>query len=264
MITALHGSQLFYHKHGHGPRPLLLFHGFGQTHEVFLPLAEALQRTHTCYLFDLYFHGNSVWKEGEKPIEKSAWEAIIAQFLKENQIDQFDVGGFSLGGKLALAMIESFPDRIQHLYLLASDGIKPSFWYGAATYPFLLRKIFKRMITKPQLFFSVANFLRQMGLIDQLLIRFAASQMNTEEQRERVYYSWVVFRHLTFDMKKIAQVINSRNIDTQIIVGKFDRVIKVKSMRRLTRHLRNPQLIILPTGHNGLLKSWKLSGERKA
>lgn len=254
MISAFQGSQLFYHQLGSGPKPLLLFHGFGQSHDVFIPFAESLRETHTCYSFDLYFHGQSIWNDGELPLEKAAWKAIISKFLDDHHIQKFSVGGFSLGGKLALALIEAFPDRIESTYLIAPDGIKTSFWYSLATYPSMFRNIFKSMITKPGRFFSLANFFRRIGIVDKGLIRFATSQMATHEQRERVYYTWTVFRRFNFDMKSLAMIINANKIDTHLVAGEFDKVIKPKNMNRLLKYLHHQNLHILPAGHNGLLR----------
>jgi pimeloyl-ACP methyl ester carboxylesterase len=260
MITAHPGAQLSFQQRGHGPCPLLLFHGFGQTHAAFIPLADALAETHTCYLFDLYFHGDSVWHLDEQPLDKVMLQAVLSDFLVEQQIDKFAVGGFSLGGKFALAMVEAFPDRIQDLYLIAPDGIKTSLWYSLATYPVPLRKLFKSMIKKPGLFLSLANFCNRIGVVDRGLIRFASSQMATEEQRRRVYYSWTVFRHLNFDLKKIAALINDNQMNVVVVVGEFDKVIRAKNMNRLMKYLAHQKLIVLSTGHNGLLKSAELVG----
>jgi pimeloyl-ACP methyl ester carboxylesterase len=258
MISVFNGSHLSYHQEGHGPCPLLLFHGFGQTHEAFLTLARGVHHTHTCYLFDLYFHGESQWQHGEQPLAKDLWKTIITDFLTKNNIDKFSVGGFSLGGKLALAIVEAFPERILDVYLIAPDGIKTSFWYSLATYPYLLRKLFKSTIHHPGLFFRLAGIFNRLGLVDKGLIRFASSQMTTEEQRRRVYYAWTVFRHLHFDMQEIAQRVNENNLNVFVVVGEFDKVIRVKNMNRFMILLDKKQLITLPTGHNGLLKSKEL------
>lgn len=247
------GSKLFYSKEGNGPQPLLFFHGFGQDHSVLLPLAKAISSTYTCYLFDLYFHGESSWQQEETPLEKEAWKAIIARFLEENHIQQFSLAGFSLGSKLALAILEAFPERTKEIFLIAPDGIHTSFWYSLATYPRPLRRVFKSMITHPQRFFSLANALQAIGLLDKGLQRFAGSQMSTEEKRRRVYLSWVTFRRLKFDMHTLASIINRHHIATTIITGRFDKVIRSENMTRLTQHLQHHYNIVIDAGHNGLL-----------
>ena len=259
MISTLNGSHLFFQRVGNGPETLLFFHGFGQSHAVFLPVAQAIAETHTCYIFDLYFHGQSEWNNAEEPLTKTAWKNILNHFLAEHTIEKFSVAGFSLGGKLALATLEAFPERVGAITLIAPDGIKTSFWYSLATYPFILRRLFKSMILHPSRFFSLATMLNTLGLVKKGLIRFASSQMDTEEKRSRVYFAWTVFRLLTFDLKKIGDTINQQHIRFSLVVGEFDQVIKPKNMNRITKHVHEKKVIIHPTGHNGLITSEMLS-----
>jgi len=253
MITTHNSSSLFYFKSGNGKKVLLLFHGFGQDHTVFVPLMDSLKDAYTCYAFDLYFHGASRWPHGEQPLEKQVWKETLNTFLNENQIDRFAVLGFSLGGKFALASVEMFSERIDELFLVAADGVKTSFWYRLATYPFLARKLFKSMILHSNRFFSIGSFFHSIGLLENGVLRFAESQMNTEEKRSRVYYSWVVFRHLDFSMKVLAEVINRFKIGTTLLVGKYDKVIPPQNMNHLITRLQHGKLEVAEVGHNQLL-----------
>jgi hypothetical protein len=112
------------------------------------------------------------------------------------------------------------------------------------------------MISKPERFHSITRFAHAIGLIDKSLMRFVESQMNTEEKRNRVYLSWVVFRHLHFDMSSIAHIINTNKIHSTLVVGNFDKIITVKSMNSLLLKLDKPNLVILQTGHNEILSRW--------
>jgi pimeloyl-ACP methyl ester carboxylesterase len=264
MISIHQGSSLFYHKTGHGRKILLLFHGFGQDHTAFVPLAENLKDQYTCYIFDLYFHGDSQWNNDERPLEKSEWKEILQHFMDEHRIDSFSVAGFSLGGKLALATVEAFSEKISSIVLIAPDGIKTSFWYSLATYPFAFRSIFRSIIYHPEIFTSLIRFFQSTGLMDRGLLRFAESQMNTEAKRKKVYYSWVVLRHLTFDMKKIASVINKQNINTIFIAGKYDKVIKAENLSRLSRHLNTHKTLIVESGHSHLVQHPEVINAMKA
>lgn len=176
-------------------------------------------------------------------------------FLNENNITRFSLAGFSLGGKFALATVELFPEQVEKIFLIAPDGIKTSFWYSLATYPAALRRLFKSMITHPNRFFGLVKLVNKLGLADKGLLRFAEHQMNTEEKRKQVYYSWVVFRLLHFNMNEIAGIINNNNIPLTMAVGKYDKVISAKNMHRLLKRLRTYRIEILETGHNGLLKA---------
>jgi pimeloyl-ACP methyl ester carboxylesterase len=247
------GSRLHYAKTGHGERHLLIFHGFGQDLSTFEYFTQSLASHYTFYVFDLYFHGASEWAHGEKTISKKEWQQTIEIFLNENHIGTFSLAGFSLGGKFVLATLEAFASRIHKVFLIAPDGIKTSFWYSLATYPLAFRKFFKSMILHPDRFMKIAEFLNRSGLVDRGLIRFAEYQMNSSEKRYRVYYSWVVFRHLKFDQSHLAELINGNNIQFMLILGKYDKVIAPQNMQSFLKKLRNYTLKELESGHTGLI-----------
>jgi pimeloyl-ACP methyl ester carboxylesterase len=246
-------STLHYSKVGNGPRNLLMVHGFGQDNKSFQGLSAVLSKQYTAYVFDLYFHGQSHWGHGEEPLEKTHWKEIVGGFLQENKMENFSLAGYSLGGKFALATLEAFPERTDAVILLAPDGIKTSVWYTFATYPIIVRKIFKRMIRRPQLFQSIARFLHRCGLVDKGVLKFAEFQMNSEEKRNRVYYSWVVFRHLEVDLNRMAELINQYKIPLTVIVGQYDKVIEPRSMDRLLRKVNTYTFETPETGHTGLI-----------
>jgi pimeloyl-ACP methyl ester carboxylesterase len=246
-------SKLFYRKSGSGSRSLLLFHGFGQDHRVFDSWNESLSDAYTLYIFDIFFHGQSQWSSSDIPIEKEDWKSIMELFFKANNIDRFSLCGFSMGGKFALATLESFPEKTSDVFLLAPDGIKTSFWYSLATYPIASRNLIKRMIDRPARFHSIARFVSNMGLIDKGILRFVEYQMDTKEKRQRVYSSWVIFRHFRFDMTAIASLINTHHIRVMMIVGKYDKIITAQNMNLLLNKLVSPELKVLETGHNGII-----------
>lgn len=251
-------SKLHYLKSGNGSQVLLAFHGFGQDHKAFFDLFEKLSNQYTVYAFDIFFHGKSEWNRVEEPLEKSFWKGLVTEFLNQHQINRCSLLGFSMGGKFVLASLEACPEKIDKVILLAPDGIRTSAWYSLATYPFALRRLFKSMITNPDLFYRIAHLSVKFSLIDKGILRFVESQMDTEEKRKQVYYSWVVFRHLKFDMERIASIINSNNINLTMVIGKYDKLITLKNMQSLLKRLKSYNLEIPETGHNGVIASSSL------
>lgn len=251
-VTFAHAT-LYYSKSGNGKQILLAFHGFGQTGSVYEKLAASLADRYTIYSFDLFFHGNSTWPFGEKPLEKDFWKSFMEQFFSENNIETYSVFGFSMGAKFALATLEAFPQQTKEIFLLAPDGIKTSFWYSLATYPVAFRNLFKSMIRKPQRFSALIQIAYRLRVVDKGIIRFVESQMNTEEKRNRVYFSWVVFRHLKFNMHHIASLINTNAVSLVMITGKYDKIITTKNMNRLLKKVKHYTSLTPETGHNGII-----------
>jgi pimeloyl-ACP methyl ester carboxylesterase len=244
---------LHYVKTGNGKHPLLVFHGFGQDHTLYVPMLRSLSGKYTLYIIDLFFHGKSEWNDGERPLEKKTWNKIIGTLLHEQQIDSFSILAYSLGGKFALTTLEGYPRQIKNIFLVAPDGIKTSFWYSIATYPPFLRNLFKTMIDRHDRFLMIARTLNHLRLVDKGLAKFADYQMGTAEKRKRVYYSWVVFRHMTFNLRKLGSLINENEIALTVIAGEYDKVIRPSNMHRLLKHVRDYKLEILESGHTGLM-----------
>ena len=260
--TFLHEKINFhYHQFGVGEKIYIAFHGFGQTGAAFREVAEALGNNATLYSFDLPFHGSSEWKQGESPLLKSHWEEIFGEFLVEKGIERFTVLGYSLGGKLALASIEKFPSSIEKVILIAPDGIRTNFWYGLATYPHLLRKYFKRIIIRPGSFFKMMAVMNRLKFMDKGVLNFAASQMKTVRKRRKVYYTWVIFRRMNFNLKKITSIINEHEIAVQMYIGTYDKIITAARTSGFFKRLKNIELKLLTTGHNSILK--KVASEIK-
>ncbi len=246
-------TELSYQKFGNGPKTLLAFHGYGQNSEALLPIGKALGDLYTVYSFDLFFHGKSKWLNGEIPLEKAYWQRIMNAFFQTYNIQQYSLLGYSMGAKFVLALLEYHPDKIEKVWLMAPDGIKTNGWYSLATYPFFLRKIFKSIITKPKILFILIKLLHAIKLLDRGLMKFVRLEMDNEEKRRRVYFSWVVFRHLSFDITHISNLINKHHISVTIILGKFDKVITKPNMHGLIKGLQTHRLVELDCGHHNLI-----------
>jgi pimeloyl-ACP methyl ester carboxylesterase len=251
----LEASRVFVRKMGVGPRSLLLFHGFGQDHRALVPVAEAVGDLYTCYLFDLYFHGQSYWGGGDRPIEQKDWKEYLQGFLHEHQIDRFSVLGFSLGARLALASLEAFPERMAAIYLVAPDGLRASPWYTLATGSLLTRKVFHMAVARPGIFFKLADIFYRWGWLDAKLHRVAEYHMRHPEKRERVYQAWVGFRRLKSAPRRVASLIRRHHIRVMILVGTGDTLIPPGRVHVLTKHLRPTEytLHVLTAGHHQLL-----------
>ena len=253
-----HQTVLYFQKFGSGNKVLLAFHGYGQNCNAYEKIAESIGKEYTLYSFDLFFHGKSTWPLGSRPLQKTFWVEIIQNFLSNNGVGRFSLAGYSMGGKFALAILEALAPKIEEVFLIAPDGIKTNPWYSLATYPVFLRGIFKVMIRFPQPLFGLMDAMLHLRVLEKGLIKFARRKMNTEIKRRRVYYSWVVFRHLKFDMEKIAGLINLHSIRVNMVLGKFDKIITIENMEVLVEKLIDCKLIMLETGHNLLMDEFAM------
>lgn len=245
---------LYYKETGERGEPLLLFHGYGQTHSNFNPLIAVLKEKYRCYSFDLFFHGKSMAPKNAT-LDKPVWDNIFREFISRENITEFSLGGFSLGGKYVLAILESYPSQISQILFMAPDGIKTNIWYSMATYPYPLRRIFRSTIRHPQRFYIIIRALRKLRILDKSLIRFVENQMKTPSQRRKVYDTWIGMRHLRFKTQDIRNNLIEHDIHTMIFVGKHDKIIPAKPFLKFSNTIPSCKTEILDCGHNELISS---------
>ena len=247
------GAKLHWWRWGNGPKTLLAFHGFGQHGQYFHPFARAISDTHTIWSFDMFFHGQSVWPDPHKPLSREFWHRIISAFLKAHEIERFELCGYSMGGKFALATLEHAASQIDRLILVAPDGIRTSFWYSMATYPRVAKKLFRSLVEKPEPFYKLIHQLERYRLMDKGILRFADWHMSNPEKRMKVFNTWTVFSPLRFNMRYIADLIRQHHIQLEMYLGRYDKIMTPQGMQRLLRYLKEYKLEVLNTGHSGLI-----------
>lgn len=101
-------------------RPLVLLHGWGMHAGHLSPLAAHLSGLHL-YCPDLPGHGNS---PPLPAFDLSSLTRALLDWLDRRQLAQVALGGWSLGGMLALSLAATAPERVGQLILI---GTAPSF-----------------------------------------------------------------------------------------------------------------------------------------
>jgi pimeloyl-ACP methyl ester carboxylesterase len=245
--------QLSYQIFGSGSLKMLAFHGYGQDSNTFQTLQTAFP-LHTIYSIDLFFHGQSEWKDSLNQLDLPTWKAIINSLLIENQIDSFDLIGFSMGGRMSLVTTSLFPSKVKNLYLLAPDGIEANAWYRVATKFSPLQHIFKYFTHYPTpIYRKVISGLTKYRIVHKTVLRLAESEMSSPEKRKRVYQTWMLYRFLEADLKQLAKRINENQIPVQVSLGRYDRLINMLTIKPLTCLLTNISIDVLECGHHKLI-----------
>ncbi len=248
------GVSLAYTVYGEGNRTTIGFYGFNQSDVVFQPYALSLEKEHRFYCIDLFFHGRSVWPYGDKALSKELWKEIFEGFRAHEGIQEFSMIGFSLGAKVLLATLETFPEAVRSITLIAPDGIRLNTWYKLATSCQPFTYIFKQTISKPWIFYRFISLLERLYIVDKRLARFTRSQMKTHVLRSKVFYTWMVYRAFSFSTSKIAAIVNQKNIATTIILGDNDKVINYSKIKSLIHKIDRYELETLKANHYNLLR----------
>src|SRR5207244_6216817 len=98
--------KMYYEIHGTG-RPLVLLHGAFMSATVYPALAENSQ----VIAVDLQGHGRTA--DIDRPFTFEQMADDVAALLKQLKIDQTDVFGYSLGGKVGLALTIRHPELVR-------------------------------------------------------------------------------------------------------------------------------------------------------
>src|SRR5467141_1447428 len=118
------GAMLHVRVGGHGPAVVLL-HGFGDTGDMWAPLAANLARDHTVVVPDLRGMGLSSQPAGG--YDKRTQAGDIRAVLDKLGIDRADIVGHDIGTMVAYAYAARYPDKTSRLVVMDSPipGIPP-------------------------------------------------------------------------------------------------------------------------------------------
>jgi 3-oxoadipate enol-lactonase len=114
------GLIIAFERIGRGPA-LLLIHGYPLDHTIWEPVVPLLEADFDLILPDLRGFGGS----GLSPVDYSLTDlaADLAGLLEVLKIEKTFIAGHSMGGYVALAFAQSFPERTLGLGLVASQTL---------------------------------------------------------------------------------------------------------------------------------------------
>jgi haloacetate dehalogenase len=109
-------------KAGTGP-PLLLLHGFPQTHHIWHKIAPELTSSFTIILMDLRGYGKSSKppsseSEQHKPYSKSVMATDCTSLMSKLGFERFSIVSHDRGARIAHKLCVDFPDRVERVMLL--------------------------------------------------------------------------------------------------------------------------------------------------
>ena len=133
-ITTDDGATMHIRAGGHGPAVVLL-HGFGDTGDMWAPLAAELARGHTVVVPDL--RGMGLSSHPADGYDKRTQAADVRAVLTQMGIDRAAIVGHDIGTMVAYAYAARYPDKTEKLVVMDAPipGIPP--WDDLVRHPLL-------------------------------------------------------------------------------------------------------------------------------
>ncbi len=241
-------EDLQYQKFGNG-EAVFLIHGFGETGEVFYQLAQDLSEKYTVYVPSL--PGIS----GSDLVENLSIESMAAGILKIADAEEINKAfflGHSMGGYIALALLESDPARFLGIGLLHSTPLADD-------------EEKKENRTKTAAIIEErgsANFLA--GFIPKLFAEKNHIRLQEEIEVLKGMYTAIPTETLvaqTLAMRNRpdrSEILNQADCMVLAILGKDDALIPLTKTLSAIHNTKTIQICILDgVGHMGFIESYE-------
>lgn len=246
-------SRIAYTCYGKGSRLLICLHGYGESGTSFALLEETLGEEFTLLAVDLPFHGGTEWCEGLlfDPPELLAILEGIAASLPGVDGEQWWLLGYSMGGRVALNLLEQVPVRIIRMVLLAPDGLVINPWYRLATQTGAGNRFFRWTMAHPAWLAGLLRLGHTLGLVNRSVYKFTRTYVGDATVRSALYTRWTVMRAFRPDLRTIRSLIRKHQIPVRLLYGRWDRIIRWQRGEAFRRGGIEAycQVIVLSAGH---------------
>jgi len=245
-------SRLHYSSWGTGSRILFAFHGYGETAASFAFLAEALGQEFTIIAPDMPFHGETEWREQQLFFDPEDLAGLLREIAAglPGREDGWWLMGYSMGGRVALQLLELEYSRVERLVLLAPDGLVVNPWYWLATRTGFGNRFFRWTMKQPGWLFFLLRSGNRLGLVNPSLFKFAAHYIDDEPVRQALYTRWMVMRGFRPRLARIGGLVRERPIPVVLLYGSYDRIILARRGERFVEQIKPyGRLSLLPAGH---------------
>lgn len=222
-------SKISYYRYGRGLQPVICFHGYAENGQMYAFFGKHGGDVFTFYSLDLPFHGFTEWNDGA--FTHRDLQEVINEIFRQNNVpplsgdSQVILMGFSLGGRIALSLYQSFPVSVKKLVLLAPDGLKVNFWYWLATQTWLGNKLFALTMKRPHWFLGFLKLMNKMGMVNASIFKFVNYYIGDAEVRRLLYARWTCLRKLRPNLSRIKHHLLDTATPVRLIYGKHDRII---------------------------------------
>ncbi|MDL2315184.1 alpha/beta hydrolase [Bacteroidales bacterium OttesenSCG-928-C19] len=177
LILEMNNSKIFFRAHGEG-NPVVFLHGILGSHSQWIPFVNDLPG---CQLLlpDLPNHGNSAHIPTMNYNEISY---IIYEWILSLGINNITIAGHSYGGRVAIKLVNDYPDLFKKLILIDSSNVKSEIPHSVKRWLNIIRE---GELTSFASYSEIRNHLKKFEIPEserELLLK--------NIKREGTFFSW--------------------------------------------------------------------------
>lgn len=248
-------GRIHYFQFGSGPELLIALHGFGDRARIFAVLESALATHYTVVAPDWPFHGQTEWHDDS--FSKADLLEIVEKLAEQAGKTRYSLLAYSFGARLAQAMLPELSGHLNHLYLLAPDGIETKGMTMATRTPLWLRRALFRALRRPAWFVQLLDWGRRAHLVSPMIHHFLSNNLTRPKRFRRTFGCWLALDSFYLGRRKIRAILQKTGLKTEIYLGARDEVIESKALHSMVDGLPNVRLHVIDEGH-------RIIGERLA
>ena len=243
-------SPISYYRFGNGEKVLVAFHGYDQTGKDFRYFEDVLTAHFTVIAIDFFWHGRSEWRETEDFTEDDMKNIVSGIAGQEHiVVRKFSVCSYSMGARMAWALVRTFPDRIEHFILLSPPTFSFNRFLNFTTNTFFGLRLFRYFLHNNKRLTGWVKILNTLKILNRPVYIFTSKFIVSAERLEKVYKTWYSQRKLRTDFGTFAKLINGYQIHVVLIAGKNDAIAPPQKMIRYIRKMKNRKIFIIRKKH---------------
>ncbi|CDN32006.1 alpha/beta hydrolase fold [Mucinivorans hirudinis] len=239
------GSAVRYSDFGKGKKVICLLHGYLEAMEVWDSFAGGLGKEYRVIALDLPGHGFSEYGKRES-VTIDFMAEVVAGVLEKAGVERCCVVGHSMGGYVAAAVAELFPDKVEKLIFFhstpAADSDQKKEYRKREIE--LIRAGKKELLAtlNPEKGFAPQNVKRCAEAIDEL----AEQVMMTQDEAIVAVLNGMMQR------RDRTEFVSKLEIPVLFIFGRFDNHIPLAAAEKVIESVPNAQIAWLEnSGHTG-------------
>lgn len=260
--------KLHYYKFGHGPKPMLCFHGYGMHGKQFKVLEEYLGDTYTFYGFDLFFHKDTVLKNQDLKtiktgISKQELASIFIEFCNSLGILKFSVLSYSMGSHYAATLVEEVPERISEFITAAPSSLKPGWMVTTLSRKTVGNKFLEKISLSNNGMLRLLKVTKTVRIIDEKVFTILAREIETYELRFAFYACFTYLKHLKLNPLKFVNQLNKHQIKSIFIFGSRDWNYSAKIGRQIIPKIHSAEILVIEENHDMINRNFAVQLTKK-